>query len=184
MKRPHSPASTPSRPKRPRLTRDSLTLSPSVTAPASASQQNLSIRDQAEAYRLATAIFPIDALTPVWKEGVNREINVPHKRRLCQAFRTALHRTDVSNALRVLCTKGEVNRMTAELAKQDPLHGEGNPHSPAAWPSFMAWTRVNPEPVELMAGNHRVEALREYLKDHNNANEGRWWLCDVYDRGE
>lgn len=157
---------------------------PGVAAAPSPSLSSLSIRDQTEPFRLVTAIFPIDALTPIWKEGTNRALNVPHKRRLCQAFRKELHRADLHNALRVLCSRDEVDRMMAKLAEGGKASGDEESGVGKAWPSFMAWAQVNTEPVELMAGNHRVEALKEYLKSHHNAVGERWWLCDVYDRGE
>jgi hypothetical protein len=42
------------------------------------------------------------------------------------------------------------------------------------WPSFMDWKRVNNYNAELMAGNHRVQALEEYLKPLGNAEHERW----------
>ena len=47
-----------------------------------------SIYDQAAPYLLATAKFPIDALTSEWNIGANRPIEPAHKRRLCQIFLT------------------------------------------------------------------------------------------------
>lgn len=143
----------------------------------------LSAREQAETYRLVTAIFPIHVLTPVWKQGTNRSLNIPHRRRLCQAFRQELHRTDPHNALRLVCTRSEVDRMISELKDQGESRTDWRQRTPDAWPSFLDWQRVNPEPVELMAGHHRVEALKEYLKDQKDATGEGWWLCDVYDQG-
>jgi hypothetical protein len=42
-----------------------------------------SIYDQAALYLLATAKFPINALTSEWNIGANRPINPAYKRRLC-----------------------------------------------------------------------------------------------------
>jgi len=151
---------------------------------SSASPDHLSLRDRAEPYRLVTAIFPIDALTPVWKRGTNRSLNVPHQRRLCHAFRRELRRTDLDNALRLTCTQQEVDRMIAELERQGQGRTDWKHRTPGSWPSFMDWMRVNAPRVELMAGHHRVEALKEYLKDQGGAAGERWWLCDVYDQGE
>jgi hypothetical protein len=40
------------------------------------------VYDQAEQYCLATAKFPVDALTPEWSIGTNKSTNEAHKRRL------------------------------------------------------------------------------------------------------
>lgn len=143
----------------------------------------LSAHEQAEPYRLVTAIFPIDVLTPVWKQGNNRLLNIPHRQRLCQAFRRELHRTDSNNALRLVCTRSEIDRMISALKHHGESRTDWRQRTPQAWPSFLDWRRVNPEPVELMAGHHRVEALKEYLKDQKNTEGEGWWLCDVYDQG-
>ena len=153
------------------------------SAPPVSTSEPLSAREQAETYRLVTAIFPIDVLTPVWKQGTNRLLNIPHRQRLCQAFRRELHRTDPNNALRLVCTRSEVDRMTSELEHQGESRTDWRQRTPDAWPSFLDWQRVNPEPVEVMAGQHRVEALKEYSKDQKDAKGEGWWLCDVYDRG-
>jgi hypothetical protein len=146
------------------------------------SSEPLSALEQAAPHRLVTAIFPIGVLTPVWKQGTNRPLNVPHRRRLYEAFRKELRRTDPNNALRLLCTQQEVNRMTAELERRGDTRTDWTQRTPSAWPSFLDWHNVNQEPVELMAGHHRVEALKEYLKDQKAKDEG-WWLCDVYNQG-
>jgi hypothetical protein len=51
------------------------------------------------------------------------------------------------------------------------------------WVSFMDWMLVNGRPAELMAGNHRMEALKEHLKQLKSADDERWWICDIYDQG-
>jgi hypothetical protein len=149
-----------------------------------------SIHDQSEQYRLATVRFPIDALTPEWKMGTNRPINEAHKRRLCQIFKEAgVLRRDVSHRLQVACTKAQVQQMLDHL-KQKGLHAEGAvragqdaPGADAEFPSFEDWSSVVGEKAELMAGNHRVEALKEYLKYFDSSQEERWWVCNLYDRG-
>ena len=69
---------------------------------------------------------------------------------------------------------------------QDGTTGTKWKHRPLdSWPSFMDWARVNSQSVELMAGHHRVEALKAHLKERQaDTPEERWWLCDVYDQGE
>lgn len=148
-----------------------------------ASSAPLSILEQAEPYRLVTAIFPIHVLTPEWKQGRNRPPNIPHIKQLCRSFETGLHRTELSNTLRVACTQQEVDRMIAERERQGDTRADWKQRTPDAWPSFLDWQNVNSEPVELMAGHHRVEALKKYLKDRKDAEGEGWWLCDVYNQG-
>lgn len=73
--------------------------------------------------------------------------------------------------------------MISKLKHQGESRTDWRQRTPDAWPSFLDWQGVNPEPVELMAGHHRVEALKEYLKDQKVAKGDGWWLCDVYDQG-
>jgi hypothetical protein len=34
-----------------------------------------------------------------------------------------------------------------------------------------------------MAGNHRVEALKEYFEGIKSSKEDRWWIYDIYNKG-
>jgi len=152
------------------------TVPPTLSAP-------LSLFDEAEPYRIATACFPIRVLTPKWKQGRNRAPSTPHILQLRKSFDKGLYRTDLSNTLRVACSPEHVDRMTAELKRQGDTRADWKQRTPNAWPSFWEWQSVNPEPVELMDGQHRVEALKEYLKDRKDAEDEAWWLCDVYNQG-
>lgn len=148
-----------------------------------------SVREQAEPYRLATVKFPIDALSAIWSVGANRPINESHKRRLGAIFREqGLRRSDINNRLRVACSKEDVEKMKDAM-------GPGNVEADAlfpledvstkehAWPYFKDWMEVVGKEAELMAGNHRVEALKEMLSRSGGGDDERWWLCDLYDKG-
>jgi hypothetical protein len=58
-------------------------------------------------------------------------------------------------------------------------------------PSFGDWTAVNGTKAELMAGQHRIEALKVFLRRLSNRpgaspgleKEQAWWVCDLYDIG-
>ncbi|KAF2462508.1 uncharacterized protein BDR25DRAFT_320678, partial [Lindgomyces ingoldianus] len=50
------------------------------------------------------------------------------------------------------------------------------------WPSFEDWDMVVGEKAELMAGNHRVEALKKRLRLLGCGKEERWWICDIYNK--
>ncbi len=50
--------------------------------------------------------------------------------------------------------------------------------------SFQDWPKVVGDKAELIAGNHRVEALNKYLQLIGSGDEERWWVCDIYDKGK
>ncbi|KAI1097120.1 hypothetical protein F4804DRAFT_328591 [Jackrogersella minutella] len=140
-----------------------------------------SVREQAEPYRLATAKFPIEALTSVWKVGSNRQIDTKHVESLCRIFKEQrLQREPEENHLRIACSQAEVQRMIDHLNPTRTL-------LPACLP-FDDWMAVNGTKAELMAGQHRVEALKRYLQhlsgqseDNLLQREHSWWVCDIYD---
>ncbi|KAF2174792.1 hypothetical protein K469DRAFT_770346 [Zopfia rhizophila CBS 207.26] len=149
-----------------------------------------SVREQAEPYRLVTAKFPIDALTPEWTVGLNRPIDEAHKQRLCEIYKEqGVFRKDSSYRLRVACTEDQVQKMMDHIGWEQAQNG----HFAAArgreiqekefeCPSFKDWNTIIGEKAELMAGNHRVEALKEYLRRLGCGDEERWWICDIYDK--
>jgi hypothetical protein len=172
MKRKGSPNTKPSA-KRPRQAQPTIDLT-----------DTKSVREQAEPYRLATAKFPIEALTSVWKVGSNRQIDTKHIESLCRIFKEQrLQREPEENHLRIACSQVEVQRMIDHLNPTGTL-------LPAYLP-FDDWMVVNKTKAELMAGQHRVEALRLYLQHLSGKSKGdslekehSWWICDIYDIGE
>lgn len=147
------------------------------------------VYDQAAPYRLVTAQFPIDALTPEWSIGTNRSVNEAHKRRLLQIFKeVGVLRRDVSHRLQVICPKAQVERMLDHLRQEenrsqsDSIAGETAQEMDSKWPSFEAWNKIVGEKAELIAGNHRVEALKEYMRSLKLPSTEGWWVCDIYDQ--
>lgn len=145
-------------------------------------QEADSVRQQAQPYRLVTARLPIAALTQTWSIGKNRRVDRQHARNLCSVFmQGGLQRRAEENHLLVLCSASEVARMMDHLGSQGrqssgPVTGEPD--------LFADWLMVNQgKKVELMAGQHRVEALREYVKQMGCGEEELWWTCEFYDRG-
>ena len=148
-----------------------------------------SIYDQAAPYLLATARFPIDALTSEWTIGVNRPIDQAHKRRLRQIFdEVGVLRRDESHRLQVACSKAQVQQMLAHLSKEGQAQttaaaAEGAEDGDSKWPSFEGWTSVVGADAELIAGHHRIEAFKEYLRLRGLPKEEQWWVCSIYDKG-
>lgn len=148
-----------------------------------------SIYDQAAPYLLVTARFPIDALTAEWSIGVNRPIDQAHKRRLRQIFDEAgVLRRDTSHRLQVACSQAQVQRILDHLKAEGQSEtaataGESPEKGDSKWPSFEGWGSVIGEKAELIAGHHRVEAFKEYLRLRQSPEEERWWVCSIYDKG-
>jgi hypothetical protein len=187
MKRPNQTQTQQANTKRRKQCQDSTTAKHSVQALRL--KDSKSVREEAAPYRLATVKFPIDALSPIWSVGTNRKINEPHKRKLCGLFKEqGLRRVDVSNRLRVACSKEDVEKMKNAMGLVDIdsdgyLSLEGTQTKELPWPYFKNWMQVVGKKAELMAGNHRVEALKEMLKSGGEVDE-RWWLCDLYNKGK
>jgi hypothetical protein len=139
-----------------------------------------SIEEQAEPYQLGTAKFPIDALTRTWGMGSNRRINEKHVEALYRIFEEqGLQREVPKNHLLVICRRDEYDRM------MDHLH-TGGVSMPQCCPSFNKWMSVNGNQAEIMAGQHRVEALKLFLSrvGATAMRDQAWWICQVYDKGE
>ncbi|KAH8748291.1 hypothetical protein F5882DRAFT_236928, partial [Hyaloscypha sp. PMI_1271] len=144
-------------------------------------------RELAEPYRICTAKFPIDALTASWSLGVNRPVNDKHVLTLCRTFEVeeGLQRETSSNHLMVGCTAEQIRKMRFHF----DLLGKPSrwPESISGpWPSFDEWTTVTKEKVEIISGQHRVEALKLFLERNSkrldsSENDERWWISDVYD---
>jgi hypothetical protein len=74
--------------------------------------------------------------------------------------------------------------MKAYLEQAGEPTGETSP----SWPWYGDWAKVNRRPAELMAGQHRVAALRAFFRKKGRLHASSdpdplWWVCDVYDRG-
>jgi hypothetical protein len=144
-----------------------------------------SVRDRAKPYLLATAKFRVDDLTPTWTDGRNRDLDKRQANALCAIFEgQQLQRESVENRLRVLCSREEVEQMQAYLQQEGGALGETS----SSWPWFGDWAKVNRGPAELMAGQHRVAALKAFFekKDRLHASsepDPLWWVCDIYNRG-
>jgi hypothetical protein len=170
---------------------------PKASTPAKRARQDLqftnikSIRQQAEPYRLATAKFPINALTSTWRIGSNRPVDTKHVQDLCRIFEEqGLQRELLDNHLLVACSRDEFDQMIDHLRKAEKsLAGlEGDPSS---WLAFDDWMAVNRCQAEIISGQHRVEALRVFLARISKrtgesaiVTEQAWWVCEIYDQGE
>jgi hypothetical protein len=149
-----------------------------------------SVREQAKPYHLCTAKFPLEALTPSWSIGSNRTVDVKHVQDLCRIFEeNGVQRECAENHLLLACTQAAVQKMMDHTkSSASGVSGledrAGNNLEP--WLSFEEWMSVNGSKAEIMAGQHRVEALKMFLERKGNEavrKEQSWWICDIYDGG-
>jgi hypothetical protein len=144
-------------------------------------QETDSIRQQAKPYRMTTARIPIDALTCTWSIGKNRRIDQQHVQKLFESFmRGELARQSEENYILVQCSAELVQRAMRETRAE---RGDDNNES---WrlPMFDNWMDVNDEKPEVLAGQHRIEALRQYVKKSDGDVKDLWWVCEFYDKGK
>ena len=144
--------------------------------------ESRSIEERAEPFRLMTVKFPIDDVSAKWSMGSNRDVDVKHVRQLCQLFEEhGLQRQDRNHRVRLLCSAEDVKTMCDRLG----VDATPNDSSGANPPYFEGWSSFTSCPAELLAGNHRVHALGEFLKQRKIADKSdRWWVCDIFDKGE
>jgi hypothetical protein len=136
-----------------------------------------SVRRQAEPYRLAIAEFPINLLASSWSRSNNRPLDRNHVAHLCRSFsRGNLTRRAEENYIQVTCSAASVDSIISTIAGSDRY---ANGHSVL---SFKHWDDVNDEKPELMTGQHRIEALRNYVKQTGSGSDDLWWTCEFYNK--
>ncbi|KID80877.1 hypothetical protein MGU_11700 [Metarhizium guizhouense ARSEF 977] len=152
-----------------------------LAADESSIREASSIRQRAERYRLATAKMPLDSLTCTWTRGKNRRLQQQQVSRLCDDFRElGLEREAEENFLLVQCSAAAVEQMLGFLGVGRLLK-DGESARDRTW-SFHDWLVVNSgEEVEVMAGQHRMAALRQYATKTGSDTGKLWWTCYIYD---
>ncbi|KAG5962501.1 hypothetical protein E4U56_003376 [Claviceps arundinis] len=134
---------------------------------------NAPMLDLEDAESIVTARIPTKLLTTTWSLGSNRHLNPRHIQKLLKAFVElgGPKRELKQHHLKVLCTGAEVKRMMKALGLQDgKKQAEG-------MPDFSIWPIL-----EVVAGQHRIRALEEYVREADLGEEELWWPCKFYDR--
>ncbi|KAI8272323.1 hypothetical protein K4K60_012971 [Colletotrichum sp. SAR11_57] len=133
--------------------------------------------------------MPIDVLDTAWSVGRNRPINAAHVQELLHAFRSGgLERRAPENRITVLCSAEAVSLMQQDgggiegREEDDGEDGNDDNDSPCEL-SFLHWAEVSGGKAEVMAGQHRIQALREYVKETGAPGSDLWWACELYDKG-
>ncbi|KAF4474785.1 hypothetical protein CGGC5_v016501 [Colletotrichum fructicola Nara gc5] len=147
-----------------------------------------SARERAQPFLLAVARMPIDVLDTAWSVGRNRPINAAHVQELLHAFRSGgLERRAPENRITVLCSAEAVSLMQQDgggiegREEDDGEDGNDDNDSPCEL-SFLHWAEVSGGKAEVMAGQHRIQALREYVKETGAPGSDLWWACELYDK--
>lgn len=141
-----------------------------------------SLRKQAEPYRLAVAELPIHLLDSSWSRGNNRPLDRNHIAHLCRSFQNGgLARRAEEHYIQVSCSAAAVQRMMDAIPDADQNTAQDRRQHVL---SFRNWADFNgDERPELMAGQHRIEALKDYVKQTDSDVSDLWWICEFYDKG-
>lgn len=141
-----------------------------------------SLRKQAEPYRLAVAELPIHLLDFSWSRGSNRPLDRNHVAHLCRSFQNGgLARRAEQHYIQVSCSAAAVQKMIINaLPDTDQSHIQDRRQHVL---SFRNWADFIDERPELMAGQHRIEALKDYVKQTHSDSSDLWWICEFYDKG-
>jgi hypothetical protein len=143
------------------------------TPPPEGIEQSQSVWERAQPYLLVVAKMPLDMLDTQWTVGRNRAVNPKHVRKLKEAFASVgIERSAPENRLRLICSAEEVRRMEAVHPK---------PWADGAAP-FLDWAEHN-DKVEVVAGQHRIRALQEYVRERRAPATELWGACGLCDRG-
>ena len=142
-------------------------------------RDSASIRELARPYLLAVGRLPLDVLNTTWSAGRNRAIEAKHVRELCEAFKiNGLQRHEPRNRLLCLCSADDARRVRRGASEEA---ADGQPDKEM---DLLRWAEVNSGSVEVIAGQHRIAALREYSRDSGGARPDQlWWTCELYDQG-
>ena len=181
---------------------------------------SLSVLQQAAAFCFGTLNLQLDCVDLVWNSryGTNRPINAKHVNRLMMKFQSGLHRTDPQNHLYIACSVETWSRL--ERHCQESSTRLTNPENPGDNSPFYStdcerrnsiktlfspsssissinspiiwnWKNCNIYRLELLAGQHRIHALRQLLQQRyssntdasNQINQHLWWTCRIYNQG-
>ncbi|KAK1990356.1 hypothetical protein LX36DRAFT_705307 [Colletotrichum falcatum] len=118
--------------------------------------------------------MPVDVLETTWSVGRNRRVELAHVWELKEAFmKGGLERSAPENRIAVLCSVEDVSGSNAEDNEDNDKDVEA---------AFLRWPGVNDTKAEVMAGQHQLCALREYVVATGAPASEAWWTCELYDK--
>ena len=75
-----------------------------------------------------------------------------------------------------------LNYINCRRAHSANLKSVNTPKDKSEYPSFKGWDIIIGEKAEFIAGNYRVEALKEYLRCSKSLENERWWIYNIYNK--
>lgn len=137
-----------------------------------------SIYQEAATYKIITARISLDALTIKWTIYPNRPLIQSHVARLCSIFQAEGPLREVeSNFLLVKASEKMINDF---LDRYQDIQPVGKARGETIF-DLRAWKEFRPENhLEVLAGQHRIEALKRYVKLRKDPDTELWWTCIIY----
>lgn len=135
-----------------------------------------SVREAARPFLLGVAMMPLSVMSTQWSNRQNRALDPEHVAELKASFaKIGIERTAEENRLRVLCSRAAFTAVK---------NTDGRSATPNGVINFLDWAQCSDEVVEVMAGQHRIQALVEYNTEvGSDAPDQLWWTCELYDKG-
>ncbi|KAL3290675.1 hypothetical protein RB213_009693 [Colletotrichum asianum] len=146
-------------------------------------QESKSIQERAKPYLLAVSKLHVNIIDTTWSTSRNRRVKPGHIQELTEVFiKGSLKRGAPENHLFILYSANEVHQIQqrtdgSNTAAQD----DSNSNSEA---NFLNWSSVNKTKVEVIAGQHQLYALQQYIKATGAPESDAWWTCELYDKDQ
>ncbi|KAG9249376.1 uncharacterized protein F5Z01DRAFT_641249 [Emericellopsis atlantica] len=155
-----------------------------VDKPRATVRTTESVRQQARAHLLAIARLPVDLLQTEWRSGQNRPLDHAHVQDLYKAFeKGGVARDSVENHLFVACSHETARKLqqASSAAGSNDLSADQTTQDTIPCFTYPRQEHVKVE-LELMAGQHRVAALRKFVREKHLDSSELWWTCELYNK--
>ena len=76
-----------------------------------------------------------------------------------------------------------LDHINCKQAYNTNLKNINAPEDKSKYPLFKGWDIIIKKKTKLIAGNYRVEVLKEYICCLKSPENKRWWICDIYNKG-
>ncbi|KAG6052682.1 hypothetical protein E4U17_005518 [Claviceps sp. LM77 group G4] len=127
-----------------------------------------SVRGLAKPHLLAVAKLQVKVLEPNRSIGSNRQLDADRVGELKNLFKKdGLKRTAQENWLLCVCNAADISKIWPD----ENLLNRGH------------CSEVMPQSIEVLNGQHRIAALRDYVNDTGNDEAELWWMCELYNQG-
>ncbi|KAG5950159.1 hypothetical protein E4U57_007959, partial [Claviceps arundinis] len=126
-----------------------------------------SVRGLAQPHLLAVTKVQLKVLNTNCCIGGNRQLDADRVSKLKNGFKKdGLKRTAQENWLLCVCNAADISKIWPDENSLDRGH----------------CSEVIPQFVEVLNGQHRIAALRDYVSDTGNDEAELWWTCELYNQ--